>query len=354
MNRIEKLRRALPADFEAAVIQHGPNRQYFSRFPSSAGVLVVTPRRAVLFVDFRYIEAAKMKAQDVEVVLMGKVWQQVAELLAAEHAHKVLVEREISLETFHTMRKELPGVEFDDGDAVSGAAIELRAIKEDEEIAAICAAQAITDAAFQHICSFIKEGQTEREIAAELEYTMRRAGADGMAFETICVSGENTSLPHGVPGERKVRKGDFLTMDFGALKDGYCSDMTRTVALGSISAEQQKVYDTVLAAHMAARAAAKAGITGVALDKAARDVIDDAGYKGCFGHSLGHSLGLEIHEEPRASATWDKVLPAGTVITIEPGVYLEGRFGVRIENMVLLTADGCRDLTASPRELIVL
>ncbi|MCL1830365.1 MAG: M24 family metallopeptidase [Oscillospiraceae bacterium] len=183
---------------------------------------------------------------------------------------------------------------------------------------------------------------------------MLKNGSEGFAFSSIVVSGQNSSLPHGVPSDKIIEQGDFITMDFGAKKDGYCSDMTRTIAVGFVTDEMQKVYDTVLNAHLTARAKAKAGITGRSLDSIARDIIYSAGYEGCFGHGLGHSLGLEIHEEPRASYVADYELKDNVIMTIEPGIYLPGKFGVRIENMVLLMADGNENLTHCPTELIIL
>ncbi len=356
MTRIDKLRELLPENFGAALVQHRPNRAYLSGFLSSAGMLLVTEKSATLFVDFRYIEAAKIKAEGVNVVLMERVYSQIGEILSREGVSRLLLENEISVGALASVKKGLRGakVKVECGSKLSAAVARLRAVKDEKELDRIRAAQRITDAAFGHICGFIEEGRTEREIAAELEYHMRRSGADGFAFGTICVSGKNSSMPHGEPGEKRVERGDFITMDFGAMKEGYCSDMTRTVALGEVGAEQQRVYDTVLRAHLAAIQAARAGITGFELDKVARDIVYEAGYEGCFGHGLGHSLGLEIHENPRASQSCRERLPAGTVITIEPGIYLEGRFGVRIENMVVLTDGGCIDLTGSPRELIVL
>ncbi len=354
MNRIEKLKQQLGAGFGAALVTNGFNRSYLSGMISSAGTIVITEKSATLIIDFRYIEAAKARAKGVEVVLQDNLYEQVREILARDGAKRVHIESETTLAGLARLRKELGDFSLVEDSPLSACIAGLRAVKDGGEVAAIEAAQAITDAAFDHICGFIKPGMSEREVAAELEYFMRKKGADGLAFSTICVAGMKTSMPHGEPDENVIKKGDFVTMDYGALKDGYCSDMTRTVAVGSISDEQRRVYDTVLKAHLAATEAAKPGITGRQLDAVARDIINAAGYEGCFGHGLGHSLGLEIHEEPRASKMCDTPLVDGTIMTVEPGVYLEGRFGVRIENMVLIEGSGCRVLTASPRELIVL
>lgn len=354
MTRIEKLRAALPEGFGAALVEDRYNRGYLTEFLSSAGTLLVTEQDAWLIVDFRYIEAAKARAKGVQVVLMDKVYEQVLDLLKKAGVRRLCVEQSLTIAALQKIEEKLAGIELDTGEALSVAVKKLRAVKEPAEVESIRRAQAITDNAFSRILSFIEPGRTEREIAAELEYYMRQDGADGMAFSTICVAGIKTSMPHGEPDENVVQKGDFVTMDFGAYKDGYCSDMTRTVAVGEVSDEQKYVYATVLAAHLAAQDAAKADIAGSALDKVARDIIYNEGFEGRFGHGLGHSLGLEVHEDPRASMTCDDLLPAGTIMTIEPGIYIEGAFGVRIENMVLITENGCENLTASPRELILL
>ncbi|MEG0470638.1 MAG: M24 family metallopeptidase, partial [Longicatena sp.] len=212
----------------------------------------------------------------------------------------------------------------------------------------------ITDKAFLHICDFIKVGQTEFDIAIELEYTMKKLGATGLAFDSIIVSGVNSSLPHGVPSDKKIEQGDFITMDFGASYNGYCSDMTRTVAIGKISDEQQKVYDTVLKAQLMAIDAIKAGVTYSDIDNVARSYIYSQGYEGCFGHGLGHSLGLYIHEDPRFSYACHEVAQENVMMTVEPGVYLSGKFGVRIEDMVLITENGVDIITKSEKKLITL
>lgn len=354
MNRIERLKQKLGAGFGAALVSNGYNRSYLTGMMSSAGTVVITEKSATLIIDFRYIEAAKARAKGVEVVLQSSLYDQIRDILSRDGVSSVHIEQQTTLESAALLRKELRDYTLVEDSKLSSYIDELRAIKDEGEVAAIEAAQAITDAAFDYICGYIKPGMSEREVAAELEYYMRKKGADGLAFSTICVAGVKSSMPHGEPDENIIKKGDFVTMDYGALKGGYCSDMTRTVAVGSVSDEQRKVYDTVLRAHLAATEAAKPGITGRELDAVARGIIDDAGYEGCFGHGLGHSLGLEIHEQPRASAACDTALADGTIMTIEPGIYLEGRFGVRIENMVLIEGDGCRVLTASPRELIVL
>jgi len=215
-------------------------------------------------------------------------------------------------------------------------------------------AQAITDEAFKAILDFIKPGLTEQEVAARLVYEMMRRGAEKVSFDPIVASGPNGSRPHAVPTERKLEHGTFITMDFGCKVEGYCSDMTRTVALGQPAQEMERVYSVVLDAQKAGINAARAGVTGQEVDAAARRVIEEAGYGEYFSHSFGHSLGLDIHESPNASPRETAVLPAGAVISAEPGIYIPGRFGVRIEDVLILKEDGCEDITRSPRQLIVL
>ena len=230
----------------------------------------------------------------------------------------------------------------------------LRRVKDAEEIESMIAAQRIAEKALSDIFHEIKPGVTEKEIAARLQYLMLHYGAENMSFDPIVVSGPNGSLPHGVPSEKAIQAGEFVTMDFGCIKNGYCSDMTRTVAVGSVTDEMKTVYETVLKAQLAGIAKARAGVTGRDIDAAARKVIEDAGYGKYFGHSFGHSLGVEIHEAPNAAPMNDQPMPRGAVISAEPGIYLPGKLGVRIEDVIILGEDGCEDITLAPKELIIL
>ena len=215
-------------------------------------------------------------------------------------------------------------------------------------------AQQIADKAFAEVLPRIKMGMSELELQAELIYCMYKNGAHGLSFDPIVVSGPNSSMPHGVAGERKIQDGDFITMDFGVLYNGYCSDMTRTVAMGHVTEEMEKVYNTVLAAQLAGLAVTKAGVPGQEIDAAARKVIEDAGYGPYFGHGYGHSVGLEIHENPSPAGRNDQPMPLHAVASAEPGIYLPGQFGVRIEDCVIYTEDGYENLATSPKNLIVL
>ena len=213
--------------------------------------------------------------------------------------------------------------------------------------------RALTEDGFAHILDYIRPGRTERDVALELEFYIRRQGAEAAAFDFIVVSGANTSLPHGVPTEKPIGSGEFVTMDFGAVVEGYHSDMTRTVAVGAVSEEQERVYDIVLQAQLAALSVLKPGLPCLKGDAAARDVIAAAGFGDCFGHGTGHGVGVEIHEQPRLSpSARGQELQAGNVVTVEPGIYIEGKFGVRIEDMAAITESGCENLTKSPKTLI--
>lgn len=356
MTNIEKLQRDMPKEADGALITCEVNRRYYSGMSSSAGTLLVTREKAFLIIDFRYIEKAKRICCDCEVILQNKLYEQMTALCCDNGVKTLAVEAErMSVNALAELRRRLSGIIFLEDNALDEAIFSHRSVKSDFELRLMREAQAITDKAFSEILNFIEIGRTEREVAAFLEYCMRRLGADCTAFETISVSGKNSSMPHGVPSDKKLCAGDFLTLDFGAKKDGYCSDMTRTVAIGAVSDKQYEVYHTVLKAQQAALKTVRAGVLCSEVDRAGRAVIEEkAGFKGCFGHSMGHSLGLEIHEAPNFSPSCDKIAEVGNVLSVEPGVYLEGRFGVRIEDVVAVTANGYENLTHSPKALIIL
>lgn len=337
-----------------AIIQNPVNRFYLSGFRSSAGMIVLTENKAVLLVDFRYFEKAKKTVQNMEVVLANNFFANAKEMLETENIKKILPETDfINLDSFERMKKAFEGIEVSNDNSLSQTISSLRQIKSAEETKCIKKSQGITDNAFAHILNFIKAGVTEREIALELEFFMRKTGSEGVAFDTIAVSGKNSSLPHGVPTEKPLENGDFLTMDFGAVYNGYCSDMTRTVAVGYVTDEQQKVYDTVLKAQLSALKEIGPNKVCKEIDKIARDIINKE-FDGCFGHGLGHSVGLEIHENPALNTRDETLLKAGVIMTVEPGIYIPDKFGVRIEDMVLITDTSYENLTKSPKELIII
>ncbi len=351
MKRIEKIKNLL-SENEAALIFTPVSRLYLSGFQSSLGYLFITNKNAVLFVDGRYIEAAKNGAnEDIEVRLFTKLSDQVKDFLGDE-IKTLLVETSVTVSDVNSFeklfeKKILPSA------ALEKELLSLRAIKTEHEIECIIKAQRMAEKAFLEVLNFIREGVSEIEIAAELEYRMKLAGSETASFETIAVSGKKSSMPHGVPDKKLISRGDFITMDFGAVYKGYHSDMTRTVAVGFATDEMQKVYDTVLKANLAALSAVCEGKTIADVDLAARNLIKSAGYGEFFTHSTGHGVGLEIHEAPTVSFKNENKLLSGQVITIEPGIYLEGKFGVRIEDMVVVTKNGCNNLTKAEKSLII-
>lgn len=343
--------------FDAAIISSGIHQYYLTDFDYHDGYVLVTNQKSYLLTDFRYEEAARRQASNEFEVLCptGGMIVEIAGLLEENGCRRVAVEeKSLSLDTFDRLKKAISCAELVGG--ASAILDVMRVCKDDEEIEKIKRAQAITDAAFSHVLSVIHPSMTEIDVALELEFFMRKHGADDIAFSTIAVSGSESALPHGVPRPKKLERG-FLTMDFGAKKDGYCSDMTRTVVIGKADAEMKRLYSTVLAAQQAALAAAHAEVSCHALDKVARDVIENAGYHKRFGHSLGHGVGMLIHEDPRLSpsAKPEEVLKRGHVVTVEPGIYLTGKYGCRIEDMIAVRADGSvENLTKSNKELIEL
>lgn len=353
-NRILNLQKLLN-DGEAFLITSGSNRFYLTGFNSSAGTVVITRGKAVFFIDFRYFEKAKNTVNSCDVVLYDKGDKGIYEFCAQEKIKTVFVETDsVSLAKHGYYRNLFDGISISDENRLDSALLEMRAVKSTDELQLIKNAQEITDKTFSYILPRIQIGRTEREVMLDMEFFMRGLGADGVSFDFIVVSGKNSSLPHGVPTDKKIEKGDFVTMDFGALYNGYCSDMTRTVAMGSISEEQQRVYDTVLKAQTTACSAIKAGAVCGDMDKITRDIIYNAGYEGCFGHALGHSLGIDVHESPALSPNNKTVLKSGNIVTVEPGIYIENKFGVRIEDMVYVTDNGCINLTKSDKKLIIL
>ncbi len=352
--QIQKIQQSLQP-FQAALITDDANRRYVTGFPSSAGAVLITPERAQFFIDSRYFESAQKNVTACEVVLMKQFLPQLAEALIVSGTQKLFLEtRHTDYTTVLHYREELDPVVIADEPMLDDLLHDLRVVKSPEEAENIRKAQKLTDRTFDYVLKQIGVGKTEREIALDMEFFMRRLGSEGVSFDFIVISGKNSSLPHGVPTDKKIEAGDFVTMDFGAVVNGYRSDMTRTVAVGFVTDEQKAVYETVLAAQCAALSAIHAGAACNEIDRIARDRIAAAGYGEYFGHGLGHSVGLEIHESPACSPNDKTVLQSGTVMTVEPGIYLPDRFGVRIEDMVLVTETGCENLTKSPKELIVL
>ncbi len=353
MNNLHKLK-SLLTQVDALLLTGQVSRLYAAGYDISEGVVLIGKEQNFYFTDSRYIEAAQTRLKGFSV---QEVNRDNSYLAAINAALEILNAKTLGVEEdflthgeFLHYEKTLHATLIPCQQKISS----FRHVKEDWEIEIMRRAQKITDQTFRELLKLIKPGMTEKELAAELIYRLYRNGADALSFPPIVVSGPNTSLPHGVPGERKLQYGDFVTMDFGCMVDGYCSDMTRTVAIGFVSEEMARVYETVLRAQEAGIAAAKAGVTGQMVDGAARRVIEEAGYGPYFGHGYGHGLGLEIHEAPNCSPSNDRPLPAGAVCSAEPGIYLPGKFGVRIEDVVVITEDGCIDLTESPKNLLII
>ncbi len=337
----------------AALISDISSRKYLSGFSATDGFLVITKSTAAFFADSRYIEAAKKEIKNMEVKLL-EGFKSIKAYLEENEISEILIETEnVSVEQAKLFRKQLCARVSNRSD-LSKMLKTFRMVKGEKEIENIKKAQEITDKAFSHILKFIKVGVSEKDIALELEFFMRKMGSEGVAFDTIAVSGKNSSLPHGEPSEKKIENGDFLTLDFGAVVNGYRSDMTRTVAIGSISEEQKRAYNLVLSAQEEALKNIKAGLKCCDIDKIARDIIDGSEFSGAFSHSLGHSVGIDIHEAPNFSLRDTAILKENMVLTVEPGIYLEGKFGVRIEDLVVVTKEGVINLTKSTKELIVL
>lgn len=353
--RIENIKYWLD-DGEAALVTSDANRLYLTGFNSSAGAVFITKEKAYFLIDFRYFEAAKSAVNSCEILLVNRILEQIADLCGKHGIRGVKIESDfVSVAVLERYKKSLCGIgiEVFFDNSLSEKLSILRSIKSEKELSFIRAAQDLTDRTFSYILERICENRTERDVMLDMEFYMRKLGSEGVSFDFIVVSGKNSSLPHGVPTDKKIEKGDFVTMDFGAVVNGYRSDMTRTVAVSCVTDEQKRVYDTVLAAQNAALDGIRAGAVCKDIDKLARDLIE-SDYKGCFGHGLGHSVGIEIHENPCFNTVCETVLHEGMVLTVEPGIYLENKFGVRIEDMISVTKDGCENLTHSDKNLIIL
>ena len=355
MTQLKRFQRAISnSNFDAAIISSELNQRYLSGFDYTDGYLLISADKAYLLADFRYIESAKKEVADFEIIRPeGAMLDTIRELIITNRFTNICIEEaELSCEDFKKFSEKLCECSL-----VHGASKMLsaqRMVKLPYEIELIQKAQEITDRAFEHILTFISLNVTETEVALELEFFMRKQGAEATAFDTIAVSGCASSLPHGVPSNVKLRQG-FLTMDFGAKYKGYCSDMTRTVVIGKADEEMKKVYDTVLSAQLAALEKMHGGMLCRDADELARSIIRQAGYGAAFGHSLGHGVGMYIHESPSLSprAAESACLEAGNIVTVEPGIYLEGKYGCRIEDMILIKEDGSiYNFTKSSKNLI--
>ena len=355
MNRTEKLQNLLREnDLDAILLRDDKNRRWHSGVNYDDGTALITRDAAYCYVDSRCYEVMEKNVRHANVVLTSvenPLKKLIRQHLESCGAKRLGFEEDYLCWKDYKLFEEISGCKM-----VPAAKImtQLRSAKDESELECIKKAQAITEAVFDEMLNFIKPGMRECEIAAEITYRQMKKGASGNSFPPIVVTGAKSSMPHGEPGNDEIKPGDFVTMDFGCIYEGYCSDMNRTVAIGHATDEMKNVYSIVLEAQLKGIAAARAGIAGCEIDNAAREVIAAAGYGEYFGHSFGHSLGLNIHEGPNASPTEKRIMPVGAVISAEPGIYLPGKFGVRIEDILYLEKNGCINLTKSPKNLIIL
>ena len=353
MKNLEKYLTLLNDEVDGLLLTSRYSRHYGAEFDIAEGVAIVTKAGCRYFTDSRYIESAENGLKGFEVLEINKENSYFDRLNTAISDFGVTTlgfeESYLTVAEFNAYQEKLTAKLVPYCKQINS----FRGVKEAWELDLMKKAQNITDKAFSEVIGRIKAGMTELELQAELIYCLYKNGATGLAFDPIVVAGPNTSLPHGVAGERVIQEGDFVTLDFGASYMGYCSDMTRTVAVGYATEEMQKVYNTVLEAQLAGLAISKAGVIGKDVDAAARQVITDAGYGPYFGHGYGHGVGLEIHETPNPNMGNPEPMPAGAICSAEPGIYLPGKFGVRIEDVCIYWENGNENITHSPKNLII-
>ena len=353
MTRTDRTAAELKDPSHAALITSPVSRQYATGFKSSAGIVFITQQKSYFLIDGRYYEKAAEQADGVEVILLTDMRKQLYSIIEEHGIRVISIENKtVTVSELEEYMKLFSTLTVDPSGWLSSTLEKMRIIKSQEEIQKIEAAQRIAEAAFQKLITAIRPGMTEKQVASVLDFYMMDLGADGISFDTIAASGINSACPHAVPTDKPLQSGEFLTLDFGAVVDGYHSDMTRTVVIGKPDEEMAKVYNAVWGAQSDAIKAVHADVTGKLVDSVARSTLDAWGYEKYFTHGLGHGVGLEIHEAPTVSAKSPFTLHEGMVITIEPGIYIPHRYGVRIEDMVVVTTDGCIDLTKAPKTLI--
>lgn len=352
LERVKRVREAMPQEVDGLMIMQPENRRWVSGFTGTSGIAVVGRQgQPVFLTDFRYTQQAGQQCRGYEIVRHGQeLAADIKAVLERLNIKSLGFEKDyITVGQHAKWTSEMEGIELV---PLKDILLELRAVKDEGELELLAEAAAIADKAFTHILGFLKPGISERRVALELERHMQDLGATGTSFETIVASGVRSSMPHGVASDKLLEENDFITMDFGCVYKGYCSDMTRTVVLGKASPRQREIYEIVLEAQLAGVNGIRAGISGKDADSLARDIIAAKGYGEYFGHGLGHGVGLAIHESPRAGVTSEDILVANNIVTVEPGIYLPDWGGVRIEDMLIVQEGGCRNLTASPKELI--
>ncbi len=351
--RVNKIAAALQDKaVDALLVLQSENRFYLSGFTGDAGALLITAGQSYIITDFRFIEQAREQSPHLEIIKIEATLEDaLADLAGRLNLHVLGFEADyISYKFYDTLHDKLGEVTLR---PVEGMVEQFRLIKDKDELVAIAKAMSLLDEGFIHICRFIKPGVSEREVALELEMFMRLRGAEKTAFPFIVASGARAALPHGEASTKAIGLGEAITLDFGVVVDNYHSDMTRTVSLGSPNAQIREIYSIVLEAQLNALAAVKAGVPACVVDKAAREVIASHGYGENFGHGTGHGVGLAVHEGPGLSSRDTTVLQEGMVVTVEPGIYLPGVGGVRIEDSVVVEQNGCRLLTSSPKDRLI-
>lgn len=352
INRVAKLREKMKEkEIDAVIITGRENYFYLSGFTGSDGCLLITNEKTFLITDFRYVEQAKLETEYYVIQQTKGILNCIKEIINELNINNIGFEgNNITFSQYERMTQKLEVNLI----SIDNMIENLRIIKQPNEIENIKKAVDISDRAFLHILNYIKTGVSEKDIELELEHYMKKNGAESLSFDTIVASGSRTSLPHATPTQRKFEYGDFVLLDFGCKVNGYCSDMTRTVIIGEANEEQKKIYNIVLEAQKKALDFIKAGKKTNDVDAIAREYIKQNGYGDNFGHGLGHSVGIEVHEEPRISPSCEVELKSGMVVTVEPGIYVEGFGGVRIEDLVIVTENGIENLNKSPKELIIL
>ncbi|WP_315114491.1 Xaa-Pro peptidase family protein [uncultured Clostridium sp.] len=352
-NRIDNLRNSMKSkEIDGILLIGDHNRNYISGFTGDESYVIIGLEKSVFITDSRYTQQAKEQVEGMEIrEYKGKIEDFLRDTIAELNIRKIGFEENIITYKNYIAYKESFNCEMV---PLEGIIEELRVIKDNDEIECIKKAASIADKAFDKILQFIRPGVSEKEVAVELEYWLKRYGGSGLSFPSIVASGERSALPHGEPTDKVIRMNDFVTLDFGCIYKDYCSDMTRTLVMGNASEKMLHVYNTVLKAQEEALKAIRPGLTGTDVDKVARDIITSEGYGKYFGHGLGHGVGREVHENPRISPAGSNVLKPGMVITDEPGIYIPNEFGVRIEDLVLVTEDGYEVLSKSPKNLIII